>query len=310
MSRVEEIYGRRPGEILDCDHACQGAGCGTTEHCTTCGAARAIASVERGCSAVEECRILQKCGKALDLRITSTPILIGDGVYTILSLTDISHEKRRAAMERIFFHDLLNTAGGVVGHAQLISAVAPHEVPAVAEIIQTLSRQLVEEIQSQRNLVAAEEDDLHLRWEPVSTSAVLSDLAATYSQHEAAKNRTLRIDPASPDISFCSDRTLLLRVLGNMAKNALEASEPGQTVTVACRADRQTVEFRVHNQACMPRTVQLQVFQRSFSTKGSGRGLGTYSMKLLGEKYLKGRIDFTTSPTDGTVFRAVFPRGC
>lgn len=38
----------------------------------------------------------------------------------------------------------------------------------------------------------------------------------------------------------------------------------------------------------LPLLVQLQIFNRSFSTKGKGRGTGTYSMKLLTKRYLKG----------------------
>ena len=55
-----------------------------------------------------------------------------------------------------------------------------------------------------------------------------------------------------------------------------------------------------------PVDAQLQIFQRSFSTKGSGRGVGTYSIKLLGEQYLRGRVGFTSSETDGTAFYGVF----
>jgi Signal transduction histidine kinase regulating citrate/malate metabolism len=57
----------------------------------------------------------------------------------------------------------------------------------------------------------------------------------------------------------------------------------------------------------MPREVQLQLFQRSFSTKGSNRGLGTYSMKLLTERYLHGSIAFTVSEEEGTTFFARYP---
>jgi sensor histidine kinase regulating citrate/malate metabolism len=46
----------------------------------------------------------------------------------------------------------------------------------------------------------------------------------------------------------------------------------------------------------------MQLFKRSFSTKGLDRGLGTYSMKILGERYLKGKVYFTTSEEDGTSF--------
>jgi signal transduction histidine kinase len=45
-----------------------------------------------------------------------------------------------------------------------------------------------------------------------------------------------------------------------------------------------------------------QVFQRSFSTKGSNRGLGTYSMKLLGENYMGGKISFESIIGKGTTF--------
>ena len=67
------------------------------------------------------------------------------------------------------------------------------------------------------------------------------------------------------------------------------------------------VEFWVHNQGHMPRKVQLQVFQRSFSTKGAGRGIGTYSVKLLTERYLGGRVTFTSEPQAGTTFRIRLP---
>ena len=108
--------------------------------------------------------------------------------------------------------------------------------------------------------------------------------------------------PDAPDLPLVSDRTLVNRVLGNMVKNALEAIEPGQRVLLGCTGSTDAVEFWVQNPGIMPREVQLQVFQRSFSTKGRGRGLGTYSIKLLTEHYLNGKAWFTTSIDEGTTF--------
>jgi signal transduction histidine kinase len=51
----------------------------------------------------------------------------------------------------------------------------------------------------------------------------------------------------------------------------------------------------------------MRIFSRSFSTKGVGRGLGTYSIKLLTERYLGGRADFVSNREDGTVFRVRLP---
>ena len=58
----------------------------------------------------------------------------------------------------------------------------------------------------------------------------------------------------------------------------------------------------------MPRSIQLQVFQRSFSTKGAGRGIGTYSIKLLTERYLGGKVSFVSEDGIGTRFSCHLPK--
>lgn len=57
----------------------------------------------------------------------------------------------------------------------------------------------------------------------------------------------------------------------------------------------------------MPQSVKDQIFNRSFSTKGAGRGVGTYSIKLLGERYLSGKVSFTSTPDEGTTFSIKLP---
>ena len=133
-------------------------------------------------------------------------------------------------------------------------------------------------------------------------------LAVVYRRHQAAKGKKIEIAADCEHSAFLSDHTLLLRVLGNMLKNALEASSPGEKVTLGARNDGDQVELRVNNPTSMPRDVQLQVFKRSFSTKGSGRGIGTYSMRLLASRYLGGTVDFTTGEAAGPTFRVRLPR--
>jgi len=84
------------------------------------------------------------------------------------------------------------------------------------------------------------------------------------------------------------------RVTGNLIQNALEACSPGDTVTVTFHNDGQPA-FSVHNESVMTEDVSLQLFERSFSTKvGTGHGIGTYSVKLLTERYLSGTVDFAS----------------
>jgi sensor histidine kinase regulating citrate/malate metabolism len=52
---------------------------------------------------------------------------------------------------------------------------------------------------------------------------------------------------------------------------------------------------------------QHLIFKKRFSTKGKGRGLGTYSIKMLTENYLKGKVFFESSPESGTIFSVQLP---
>ena len=58
----------------------------------------------------------------------------------------------------------------------------------------------------------------------------------------------------------------------------------------------------IHNDAVMPEDIKSRVFIYGNTTKGSGRGLGTYSMKLIGENYLKGHVWFKSEEGYGTEF--------
>lgn len=311
LLKVEDcagLYGLRPGEALNCVHAQETeAGCGTTEFCRMCGAVRAILSSLRGKEDIQECRITQQDGNSLDLQVWATPLFLDGKSYSVFSVKDIAHEKRRKALERIFFHDILNTAGGLRGMTELLMDAQPEELDQLSEMVYDLSNALINEIKTQKELNAAENNELDIKPVPVKVADLLKEVAGAYKSHEVAKDRFIQISAVEDSLTLITDKTLLWRVIGNMTKNALEACTPGEAVTLGAETASNGIEFWVHNPSYMPKEVQLQVFQRSFSTKGAGRGLGTYSIKLLSERYLNGNVSFTTLPGRGTTFKARYP---
>lgn len=304
------LLGLRPGEALNCVHAYETeGGCGTTAFCSTCGAVHAILQSQRGQTDVQECRIIVRgSSDALDLRVWAVPFELDGDRLTIFTIHDIRDEKRRQALERIFFHDVLNTAGAISASTELILEDETEQLEELLHLLAELSDRLIEEIKSQRDLLSAETNELVVCPADVDAHEMLHALAESYRRQPLARNRIIQVAPPDRPTTLVSDPTLLRRVLGNMLKNALEATPAGGVVTLGCRSDDERVEFWVHNPTAMARDVQLQVFQRSFSTKGTGRGLGTYSMKLLSERYLQGSVTFETSPAAGTTFRAIYPR--
>jgi signal transduction histidine kinase len=298
-----EYIGRRPGELFNCKNAdLTEGGCGTSEFCRTCGAVTAILRSLDGYSDIQECRITTISGDALDLRVWTNFIDLNNSRFTIFTMWDITDEKRRKMLERIFFHDVLNTAGGIKGFIELLRDADPGEIKEFESIIRALADKLIEEIKAQRELTLAELNELSVNILPCSSHKILDDVYYLYVNHPVANKKELNVLYEKENVSFDSDPLLIRRVLNNMVKNALEAVDEGETVTMTSKTENGTITFSVHNPGVIPKDAQLQIFLRSFSTKGTGRGLGTYSMKLLTERYLKGKIDFTTSVEEGTTF--------
>ncbi|MGD0900066.1 MAG: PAS domain-containing sensor histidine kinase [Thermoguttaceae bacterium] len=309
---ISDILGKRLGEALGCVRADLGPDqCGTGPYCAWCGAVQAILeSQNQNRQSVRECRILvdgPKGLKALDLKVTVTPLPMGGESFCIATAEDIGPLKRLMALQRTVFHDILNTAGCIRGYARYILDEPAADRESCEEIA-ILADQLIDAIQVHRDLVQAESGDLQPLPRPLRTRPTLEELQLKYLRHSAAVDRAIQLREVWDGL-VVTDGQLLSRVLGNMLKNALEATPPGGAVSIACTERGDEVLFTVHNDQVMSDGVQLQVFQRSFTTKGQpGRGIGTYSMKLFGERYLGGRVSFTSRVPEGTTFTLVLPK--
>lgn len=305
------LCGLRPGEALGCVYALAEetpAGCGTSKFCRTCGAVNAILNSQSDGMDIQECSIIrQDHADALNLRVRTSRVLLDDDIFTLFAVENISHEKRREELERIFFHDILNTAGAVRGLADVLELAPPEKQGEFRHRISLGATRLVDEINSHRLIAAAERDELACVPVTVAAADFLREVLFLFEEHPSARERELALAEGGEDCVLETDRGLLSRVIVNMVRNALEATPAGGTVTIGCGREADGVRFSVHNAGAMPGDVALQVFRRSFSTKGKGRGLGTYSMRLIGERYLKGRIFFTSGEEEGTAFFAVFP---
>ena len=302
--------GLLPGEALSCQTAlATEKGCGTGEACNICGPLGTTPAGWHGKHVSCECRILRHTShgtEPLDLRITCSTLHWHPGKVVILVASDIGQSKRREVLEQIFFHDILNTAGTVNQIAEMLLHGMLDFDGAKHDLWQA-SQMLVAEIRGQSDLMAAESAELQVKFGLVLVRELLDSVATLYRNHELGLGRRIVIKEQTPGLLFLSDGALLTRILGNLLKNGLEASHPGEAVTLGCRREETDIVLWCHNEGVLTREVQGQIFQRSFSTKGYERGVGTYSMKLLSERYLQGRVELNSSRDAGTVFTLTFP---
>lgn len=312
IEQSSEILGLRPGEALHCIHAHKGpGGCGTSIFCPSCAAVVAfISSLEQDKPVDKKCAITAYRGdKTVDLvlQVKSQPIEIDNKKYLLIFFQDVSQQEQRAALERTFYHDINNMLQMLLGASELLVV---QENSELAEIVHQSSMRINNELSIQRSLSLGDKHIYQPHTVNCTTVNVLQELQRFFKNHPVARGKNITYQNTLPDFEFHTDASLLSRILCNMTTNALEATSDSGTVKVWIEEGEDQIIFCVWNEQEMAPEAVHRMFQRNFSTKqGSGRGIGTFSMKLFGEDILGGKVTFTTSANAGTVFKFSHPLG-
>lgn len=307
-----DFLGLRVGEAFHCVHRAEGSdGCGSSRACQGCGALLAVlAAQDSQQPSSGECLLsLQREGRweAREFSVRARPLVVAGHRLVLLTLKDISAQKRRESLEHIFIHDLVNSLHGLQGWTEMLQGGGSDATVIAARILE-MTDYLTEEVESQRRLLLAERNELVPDLRETTPGKLIEDLAGSLDAESLA--RLISLTPAPDAPALRTDPALLNRILTNMVRNALEAMPAGGQARLwfELRAGQPT--FVVQNPGYMPPEVADRVFQRSFSTKAArGRGLGTYGMKVLGETVLGGKVGFTTGWEEGTRFFITLPLG-
>jgi len=227
-----DVFGLRPGEIIHCEHAGeQPNGCGTTKHCATCGAAIAIVSslgtntsVEKMCSASV---INDSVTSDICFKIRAIPVTIESIKFVLLFIQDMTVLNTLSSMERMFFHDINNTIGGLLGTIDLLLYEKPDDTKL--KNLFKMTKLIADEIQIQKTLLENKAELYQIVESRVKIVDLVDELQLTFSVHPVAKNKILTIDCGN-NSTVNTDYTILNRIVVNMLKNAFEASQDGDTV--------------------------------------------------------------------------------
>jgi nitrogen fixation/metabolism regulation signal transduction histidine kinase len=114
----------------------------------------------------------------------------------------------------------------------------------------------------------------------------------------------------SPEIISIIDRTQLIRIITNLAKNAIQSipeQQEHKSVVVRIKKETNNVLITVSDNGIgiQPKDIS-RIFEPKFTTKSSGMGLGLGIIKNIIENY-KGTITFETEFGKGTTFIVSLP---
>jgi signal transduction histidine kinase len=310
---THQILGLKPGELLRCINVQSGMECGTSNSCKVCGLVNAVNdSQSESTKIVRNAKFtaLNHKGKNIniDFRITASPFYFEKATYTLVTINNNSRESRIKSLERIFIHDLYDKVSSLKFLLEtIVDKVSHSKSNEKVKHSKFLSSEIVEEIDTYRAILDAEKGDLEISNEILNSYDVTWNAVSNISYHTVAHGKSIEVLEDTERINFESDTKVLGRILTNMLKNALEETQGGGTVKISCKRDGDNLIFWVHNEKEMSEEAKVHVFEHQFSTKGMHRGLGTYSMRLLGEEYLGGDVNFDSNKEQGTTFYFSLP---
>jgi len=307
FTKRKDILGKRPGQALKCVNACDDVfEYGRTESCQLCGIMKLLVADPKIKQVCEECKLTthkKRTPESFDFRVWKTEIKVEKNVFFVFVLQNIVDVKRREILQRIFFHDVNNDISAL---SLRLNGLKPDQAVDEVKIkgMKRSAKRLVDTIAEQNDLLAAEEGRLKVSTSEVSVNSFLKELREEFLSSKLSEGRklVLEISSADKEIAIKTDRMLLWRIMGNLIKNALEAAKKGGAVKLGFRRINGKNQFFVQNPNFIAKNVQLQIFKRFYTTKGKGRGIGTYSVKILTEQYLKGKAYLESTKSKGTTF--------
>ncbi len=204
---------------------------------------------------------------------------------------ELSDTRRYTEELRAQAHEFANTLQAISGMLQL------SQVEEAVDFIQEISedhRQLVEALPKSVG-------------DPAVTALLLGKRARAEELHV-----TLSVDAASQLEGSLPESSLLVRVVGNLVDNALEAvqerpeGERRVRVLLSGEPDRVYIEVADSGPGLEPDQIE-RVFEEGYSTKAAGRGVGLALVRRLVER-IGGQIWVRRAPEGGALFQVIIPR--
>ncbi len=206
-------------------------------------------------------------------------------------------------------HEINNPLAGIKNSFLLIKDAVPPDHPYfdyVARIDKEISR-VTSLVRRMFDLYRPETQSSR----PLCVCDVINDVVALLNVTIRQTDVAIEVDVADDTAAVNLPEGMFRQVLFNIISNAVEASPPGQTVTVAAALADHSLNVAVTDHGHgIPEGIQDNIFEPFFTTKtgaaSSGLGLGLAVSKSEVEA-MGGSISFESKPGSGTRFDITIP---
>ncbi|MBN8248331.1 MAG: HAMP domain-containing histidine kinase, partial [Verrucomicrobia bacterium] len=231
--------------------------------------------------------------------------------HLVAANRELTLAAKTAAVGAVTSHLIHGLKNPLAGLQQFVAAGAGTPSPSADTVANWLAA--MQTTQRMRSMIDAvtgvlREDAGLVRYE-VSPREVLDQLALRESPAAREAGVRLAVDASAVQPLPNRDANLVLLILENLVRNAIQASPAGGCVRIRAEEDAHTMEFRVRDEGSgLPTSVRASLFTPVATTKEGGTGLGLALSQQLARS-VGARLELVESGALGTEFVLRLPRG-
>lgn len=224
--------------------------------------------------------------------------------------------QQRDEIDRVMRHDLKGPLSPILGMADMMMCDENlnDEQRENLQLIRCAGEQMLGMIQRSLDLFKMETG--RYRYQPANQD-IIHILRRTMKRHQriaSSYGAELVLKTATETLLFPVEDLLLYNLLDNLVRNAIEASKPGDCVTIAVGECHQNDPFQprelqltIANPALVPEAIKATFFEKYVTSgKSQGTGIGAYSAWLIA-KTMGGYLEMRSEPRVGTILTLTLP---
>jgi Histidine kinase-, DNA gyrase B-, and HSP90-like ATPase/PAS domain len=246
--------------------------------------------------------------KRFFVNIYASPLVFESKNFVILNFEKVDEKMMNSIYEKLLGGKLFDGISSILGYLNFIKDI-PERVHMEEYLLsaERITSEVQQEVQFHNILKEIESQQYKLKLFNLEGVRFIYQILENLQHYGYAENKRFIIDVNSDEFTMNTDTVLLKIALSCMLKNAMEATEINAAVRLGCNTEGDRAIFWVRNDNYIASEDQPYIFQKYFTTRENNVGLGTYTLKLICENYLKGDVYFESSKEQGTFFSIKIP---
>ncbi len=253
----------------------------------------------------------------ISLQVTETNLK--QGMIKVITFSNIGNELENKEIEswirliRVMTHEIMNSIAPISSLSDTLlgilrsnsgntESLRKNTVEAF-ETINTTAKGLLSFVGSYRKFTTVPQPVV----KPFPAKQMVEQVVNLHSQSANEKNVDIRLI-SSGDIDLHADKNLVMQVLVNVVKNAIEATNENGEVRIGIEQlpDGKTIIDVANTGTPIPKDILPFIFIPFFTTKEKGNGIGLSVSRYIMRLH-SGNLLHSVSPKGMTIFSLIFP---